>query len=125
MKDIAKRFPENPLLSPIDLKASEEGLQIICLLNPGVFKYQDKTFKEDNTVQLLETINELLTCVETSLDKATIINLGLKIADFGVSQIEQQRIPYDNHCQDITLNGVYYLKWDKDYTIKELQKFLR
>ncbi|MDB5156463.1 MAG: glycosidase [Mucilaginibacter sp.] len=44
MKDIAKRFPENPLLSPINLKASEEGLQIICLLNPGVFKFEGKTW---------------------------------------------------------------------------------
>ncbi|WP_262886725.1 hypothetical protein [Mucilaginibacter humi] len=43
MPDIAKRFPENPLLSPIDLKCSEDGLQIICLLNPGVFTFEGKT----------------------------------------------------------------------------------
>jgi len=42
MADIAKRFPENPLLSPVDLQASEEGLQIICLLNPGVFRFENK-----------------------------------------------------------------------------------
>ncbi|CAN5788608.1 glycoside hydrolase family 130 protein [soil metagenome] len=44
MKDIAKRFTENPLLSPADLKASSDGLEITCLLNPGVFTYQDKTW---------------------------------------------------------------------------------
>jgi predicted GH43/DUF377 family glycosyl hydrolase len=44
MKDIARRFPENPLLSPVDLKATEESLQIICLLNPGVFTYEGKTW---------------------------------------------------------------------------------
>ncbi|MEI9908381.1 MAG: glycoside hydrolase family 130 protein [Bacteroidota bacterium] len=44
MKDIAKRFAENPLLSPADLQASEKGLQITCLLNPGVFRYADKTW---------------------------------------------------------------------------------
>lgn len=42
MKDIAKRFAENPLLSPVDLAASTEGLQITCLLNPGVFRFEDK-----------------------------------------------------------------------------------
>jgi predicted GH43/DUF377 family glycosyl hydrolase len=42
MKDIAKRFPGNPLLSPPDLKASREGLEITCLLNPGVFQYDGK-----------------------------------------------------------------------------------
>jgi beta-1,2-mannobiose phosphorylase / 1,2-beta-oligomannan phosphorylase len=44
MKDIAKRFAENPLLSPADLVPSNAGLQITCLLNPGVFRFQDKTW---------------------------------------------------------------------------------
>jgi predicted GH43/DUF377 family glycosyl hydrolase len=44
MKDIAKRFPENPLLSPVDLQPSIEGLQITCLLNPGVFEFEGKTW---------------------------------------------------------------------------------
>ena len=44
MKDIAKRFAENPLLSPNDIPPSTEGLEITCLLNPGVFKFQGKTW---------------------------------------------------------------------------------
>lgn len=44
MKDIAKRFEQNPLLSPNDLAASIEGLDISCLLNPGVFQYDAKTW---------------------------------------------------------------------------------
>jgi len=44
MKDIAKRFSQNPLLSPKDLPASIAGLEITCLLNPGVFTFQDKTW---------------------------------------------------------------------------------
>lgn len=44
MKDIAKRFVENPLLSPNDIPASTEGLEITCLLNPGVFQFQGKTW---------------------------------------------------------------------------------
>ncbi|TPG44031.1 glycoside hydrolase family 130 protein [Flavobacterium pectinovorum] len=44
MTDIAKRFAENPLLSPIDIPASREGLEITCLLNPGVFQYENKTW---------------------------------------------------------------------------------
>ena len=42
MKDIARRFPENPILSPSDLKPSSEGLHIACLLNPGVFRFNNK-----------------------------------------------------------------------------------
>jgi predicted GH43/DUF377 family glycosyl hydrolase len=44
MKDIAKRFIQNPLLSPGDLQSSGKGLQITCLLNPGVFQYEGKTW---------------------------------------------------------------------------------
>lgn len=42
MKDIARRFPQNPLLSPADLKPSTDGLHIACLLNPGVFRFDGK-----------------------------------------------------------------------------------
>jgi predicted GH43/DUF377 family glycosyl hydrolase len=42
MKDLAVRFPENPLLLPKDLKPSSNDLQIISLLNPGVFSFEGK-----------------------------------------------------------------------------------
>jgi hypothetical protein len=44
MADLAKRFPQNPLLSPSHLKPSLDGLRIACLLNPGVFKFEGKTW---------------------------------------------------------------------------------
>ncbi|WP_317132932.1 glycoside hydrolase family 130 protein [Arcticibacter tournemirensis] len=42
MNDKAHRFIENPLLSPSDLEPSWPGLEITCLLNPGVFTFQGK-----------------------------------------------------------------------------------
>jgi predicted GH43/DUF377 family glycosyl hydrolase len=44
MKDLAQRFPQNPLLLPKDVKPSRDGWQVISLLNPGVFTFQDKTW---------------------------------------------------------------------------------
>jgi predicted GH43/DUF377 family glycosyl hydrolase len=44
MKDLAKRFVENPLLMPKDIKPSDPSLQVICLLNPGVFRFEGKTW---------------------------------------------------------------------------------
>ena len=40
--DIAKRFVSNPLLRPADLTATIKGMEIACLLNPGVFRYNNK-----------------------------------------------------------------------------------
>lgn len=42
MADIARRFPENPLLVPSDISPSNDDLQVICLLNPGVFRFGGK-----------------------------------------------------------------------------------
>jgi predicted GH43/DUF377 family glycosyl hydrolase len=42
MSDIAKRFKENPLLSPKDCPPSTDGLMVECLLNPGTFIYDGK-----------------------------------------------------------------------------------
>ena len=42
--DITKRFLQNPLLSPGDLRPSLPGLEIACLLNPGVFRFEGKTW---------------------------------------------------------------------------------
>ncbi|WP_353124591.1 glycoside hydrolase family 130 protein [Parapedobacter pyrenivorans] len=44
MTDISTRFAENPLLAPKDLQPSHDGLEIACLLNPGVFQFQGKTW---------------------------------------------------------------------------------
>jgi len=42
MSDIACRFLENPLLIPDNLQPTNKNLQIISLLNPGVFIFESK-----------------------------------------------------------------------------------
>lgn len=42
--DIAKRFKQNPLLRPDDLNPGIHGMEITCLLNPGVFRMDNKTW---------------------------------------------------------------------------------
>ncbi len=44
MNDLAQRFAENPLLTPGDLQPSMAGMEVTCLLNPGVFRYKEKTW---------------------------------------------------------------------------------
>lgn len=43
MPDLAHRFKENPLLTPSDLQPSIRGMEITCLLNPGVFHFNGET----------------------------------------------------------------------------------
>lgn len=69
--DIAKRFQENPILHPRDIKPSIEGMKIECLLNPGVFRYNDK-------IWLLCRVAERTTQDEASI-KVPVFNANGKI----------------------------------------------
>lgn len=85
--------------------------------------------------QLLEKINaegklsypkllsSMLPYVETSLKQSEILSLGIEAMTLGISNIEQSRVPYDGHYYKVD-SSIYYMGWDKDYTIKELHKFL-
>lgn len=44
MNDLADRFEQNPILRPQDLCPSIAGMEVTCLLNPGVFRFQNKTW---------------------------------------------------------------------------------
>src|SRR5689334_2181629 len=40
--DLARRLTQNPLLQPKDIKPSSPSMNIECLLNPGVFRFDGK-----------------------------------------------------------------------------------
>ena len=42
MNDLARRFAENPILRPQDIRPSVAGMEVTCLLNPGVFRFEGK-----------------------------------------------------------------------------------
>jgi predicted GH43/DUF377 family glycosyl hydrolase len=42
--DLSRRFPQNPILRTSDLKPSRPDWQIECLLNPGVFYFDKRTW---------------------------------------------------------------------------------
>jgi len=44
MENIVRRHPQNPLLRPHDITPSAPGMRIACLLNPGAFSYQGRTW---------------------------------------------------------------------------------
>ncbi|WP_295128999.1 glycoside hydrolase family 130 protein [uncultured Chitinophaga sp.] len=42
--ELAKRFSQNPILRPAEVPPSRGGLEVACLLNPGVFEFDGKTW---------------------------------------------------------------------------------
>ena len=82
--DIARRFKENPLLKPQDLAPSEANLQVICLLNPGVFSWKGKICllvrvaenvapQEGKIFVPMRSTSDLLEILELKLDDPDLI----------------------------------------------------
>ena len=44
MADLAHRFTQNPLLTPADIVPSVPGMEVTCLLNPGVFRFEGRAW---------------------------------------------------------------------------------
>jgi beta-1,2-mannobiose phosphorylase / 1,2-beta-oligomannan phosphorylase len=42
--DLARRLDQNPLLRPSDIMSSSPDMTIECLLNPGVFRFNNKVW---------------------------------------------------------------------------------
>jgi len=41
---MVKRFSENPILTPKDIRPSQPGLVVECVMNPGAFRFEGKTW---------------------------------------------------------------------------------
>jgi predicted GH43/DUF377 family glycosyl hydrolase len=93
MRDIAQRFPENPLLLPKDVVPSDPALQVICLLNPGVFTYEGKTWllvrvaeniAQKDGVVIIPVMNAegKIVCVEVPLNDPDLIATDPRILNY-------------------------------------------
>jgi predicted GH43/DUF377 family glycosyl hydrolase len=98
MKDIAKRFLGNPLLSPSDILPSREGLQIACLLNPGVFRF-------DGKIWMIVRVAERPVQKENAISFPILTETGIKIIEIPINDPELN--PKD--ARVIKYRGVDYL----------------
>lgn len=92
MKDIAKRFLENPILVPNNIAPSNASMHVICLLNPGVFKFEGKIWmlirvaenvsekKGFLSIPILKNAN--IDIIEVSLDDAELIATDPRVINY-------------------------------------------
>lgn len=91
--DIAKRFKENPLLKPQGLTASAENLKVICLLNPGAFSWNGKTYllvrvaenaasQDGKLLVPMYSNTGLLEIMELNTDDPELINTDPRVVNY-------------------------------------------
>lgn len=73
--------------------------------------------------EMISAANTLLPMVKTSLDSNTIIGLG-STAAINKYSVAQNSFPEDETSEGVMIKGIYYLQWDKDYTIDKLHNFI-
>ncbi|HOI32372.1 MAG TPA: glycoside hydrolase family 130 protein [Bacteroidales bacterium] len=84
--DIAKRFSENPLLRPNDIKPSMPDMEILCLLNPGVFTYDDRIWLLCRVAERTpQTTNSIKVPVFDEHGKVQILEFDLNDPDLDAS----------------------------------------
>jgi len=69
-------------------------------------------------------VTEIIPHVQTSLDKTTILALGMKGFKDDINTLEEERFPLDGYWQDTKISGVYYLSADIDETKLHIVDFI-
>ena len=116
--DLAKRFDENPLLRPTDIRPSIDEMHVECLLNPGVFRYQNKiwllcrvaerTKQDDNTIK-----------VPVFNDKAEVEILTFSKGDPLLDDSDPRVIGYDGKNYLTTLSHLRLVSSEDGKTFRE------
>lgn len=99
--DIAKRFKNNPLLKPEDVKPSVEGAVVECLLNPGAFRYQGKTFLLMRVAERMEQQEGKLSTLLADASRPE----GVRVVEFS---LDDPKLDYTDP-RVFTYDGIPYL----------------
>lgn len=68
-------------------------------------------------------LNEVLPYVQTNLNAGDILSLGTKVLGIG-NNLEQDRFPRDGYGEGTMIDGVYYLTFDKEATVKQMRDYI-
>src|ERR1039457_2228669 len=118
MKDLAKRFEQNPILRPRDLRPSVEGMEVTCLLNPGVFRYQGKTWLLVRVAERPVQIAGMTSFPILSPDGRLEV-LEFDSSDSRLDLSDPRVISYDGRDYLTTLSHLRLLVSDDGITFKE------
>ena len=81
--------------------------------------------KDTSIIRVPQYIDALAGYTETSISKSEMITLANKILSYSKNGVEENRVPYDKYKHDYyAKNGLYYMQWDREETLKLLHEFI-
>ncbi len=89
-----------------------------------VLKALFQSAKDIPPTKYTSVLSEISPYLETSMDFSEMISFGTKVANYGRNDIKETRVPYDEYKHDDNIDGIYYLKWDKEKNLEKLHRFI-
>ncbi|MGL4848748.1 MAG: LCP family protein [Clostridium sp.] len=68
-------------------------------------------------------LDKILPLVKTNLESKEVMDIGLDIVKIG-GNLQESRFPKDEDCKGEMIDGVYYLSFNKDTTIKKMHEWI-
>lgn len=73
----------------------------------------------------LSILNEVLPYIQTNMSATEIISLATNTLGLITNPtIEQARLPLDGYSEGSTINGIYYLTFDREYTKEKFMNYI-
>lgn len=69
-------------------------------------------------------LSDILPMLNTSLGYNEILNLGMDVLKLGDANLKLERFPLDRYSQGKTINGVYYLTFNKEATVEQIHDYI-
>ena len=106
MADLAKRFLQNPIITPADISPSRLDMEVVCVMNPGVFLFDEKTWL-------------VLRVAERPLPKPGRVSIPV-MDDHGRIKI----ISYPEHDPKIDCDDPRYIIYDDVYYLSTISHLM-
>lgn len=80
--------------------------------------------KSTPTKEYQSLIDDFLPYVETNMSSMDMIKLATDVAPLVKGNLETARFPLDGYCDGKMINGVWYLVYDRQATLNQIQEYI-
>ncbi|MGV1066402.1 LCP family protein [Clostridium perfringens] len=80
--------------------------------------------KSTPTKEYPSLIDDFLPYVETNMSSMDMIKLATDVAPLVKGNLETARFPLDGYCDGKMINGVWYLVYDRQATLNQIQEYI-
>ncbi|CUN35704.1 LCP family protein [Clostridium perfringens] len=83
-----------------------------------------ENLKSTPTKEYPSLIDEFLLYIETNMSSMDMIKLATDVAPLVKGNLETARFPLDCYCDGKMINGIWYLVYDRQATLNQIQEYI-